>query len=169
MSLKLIFVVAQYLCFVDNCLSFFPFLLAIILSVLFRLMDLWFIITSLVSSNFANEPQIRSQIYDRYCDFHFLMVNFPFLSITLSVCFFKISIDIPEPVLVSISCSTVWYKKDTHQGYEKPLLNPFHQEFYCQHHVWVDECTINCSEILFSPIWSCDLCILSCVCLLELR
>jgi len=46
-------------------------------------------ITSLIASNFENEPQILSQINNISCDFHFLMVNFPFLSITLSVCFFK--------------------------------------------------------------------------------
>ena len=54
------------------------------LSGLLRLMDLWYLITSLVSSNFENERQMLSHIYD----FHFHVVNFPFLSIKISVLVF---------------------------------------------------------------------------------
>jgi hypothetical protein len=72
-------------CFVDNCLSFLIFLFDITLSVLFRLINLCFLITSLVSLNFENDRQLLSQIYDKLYDFYSVMVNVPFLSIIIPV------------------------------------------------------------------------------------
>ena len=48
-------------------------------------MDIWFLITSLITSNFQNERQILSQISDN-------------VMTSIFICFFKIPI---EPVLVS--------------------------------------------------------------------
>jgi hypothetical protein len=45
-------------CFVDNCLFVLIFLFDITLSVLFRLMNLCFLITSLVSLNFENDRKL---------------------------------------------------------------------------------------------------------------